>query len=113
MSSETAKELIHLLEKERLALHVGAFEELDQLAGAKTSLFESQTRGGSSATDLALIRNKLSENQTLLAAAIRGVTAARERLAALDNVRDGLAVYDQKGQLAKVPTTKPALQKKA
>jgi flagellar biosynthesis/type III secretory pathway chaperone len=113
MPSETAKELIQLLDKERLALNTGAFDDLDQLSGAKTILFENLTRADSSAADLALIKHKVSENQKLLAAAIRGVSAARERLAALENVRGGLAVYDRDGQLAKVPTSKPALQKKA
>ncbi len=113
MPSEISKELILLLDKERVALNTGAFDDLDQLSGAKTVLFESLTRADASAGDLAVIKSKLSENQQLLAAAIRGVSAARERLAALEHVRGGLAVYDRDGQLAKVPTSKPALQKKA
>jgi hypothetical protein len=55
----------------------------------------------------------LARNQALLAAALKGISAARLRLTALKAVRDGLQVYDQSGRFAASPVTRPDLVRKA
>jgi hypothetical protein len=113
MSNATTKELIRVLEDEHQALCAGAFKTLDELLGKKEHLLEELIRFKSSEETLAKIKSKLTVNQTLLAAAIHGVRAARDRIAGLEEVREGLAIYDRGGQLAKVSTPVSTLKKKA
>ena len=102
-----------LLQAERAALRTGEFEVLDALLASKTALFARLAQSDASHAELAQIKTRLAENQSLLAAAIRGVEAARERLAALQHVRETLNTYDQQGQMAQVPTARPSMTKKA
>jgi len=113
MSTNTITEILKLLKHERNALKAGDFDTLDTLAETKNRLFEDLTRNSPAPSDLRQIKVRLSENQTLFSAAIKGVAAARDRIDALQNVREGLSVYNQSGQMAKVPTSRPAVRKKA
>ncbi len=113
MPNATTSEILRVLEDERQALCKGAFKTLDQILEKKELLLEELSRCKSSEDALAKVKSKLIENQALLAAAIRGVGAARDRIAGLENVREGLAIYDQSGQLSKVSTTASCLKKKA
>jgi hypothetical protein len=113
MPDQTSARLLVVLAKERTAIRTADFAELDLLAVQKFDLFEALPRSGTSESDLVQIKTKLIENQTLLSAAISGVAAAQDRIAALRNVREGLSVYDQSGQIAKVTTRRPGVEKKA
>ncbi|PUB11789.1 hypothetical protein [Yoonia sediminilitoris] len=113
MAENLAEQVIDLLEQERLALRAGQFEVLDGLADQKNRFFESPLMRELTDTDLAQIRKKLLENQMFLSAAVRGVAAARERLAELQNVRENLSFYDQAGQMANVKTPRRAVERKA
>ena len=59
------------------------------------------------------VREKMIDNQALLAAAIKGVAAAGERLEALHNVQKGLSVYDDSGRVELVRQHSHILEKKA
>lgn len=113
MSDKAAKELLSLLSQERQAIRTAAFDVLDAMADRKSELFAALTSGGTSPENLGKIQKGLAENQALLAAAIAGVKAARTRIQALHAVRRELTVYDQAGQLARVKTVQPSLEKKA
>lgn len=113
MPDRIAAELLELLDTERAALHSCAFDVLDELAERKRYLIQTL---GNNAPDPATIRNirkRLQDNQALLAAAITGVKAASDRIAALQKVRSGLDVYDQTGQLNQVSAVPPGMEKKA
>lgn len=102
-----------LLVQERTAIRTADFEGLAALSDEKTRLFDALPKSNATRRDLAEIKRQIDENQTLLSAAISGVAAAQDRLAAVRHVRDGLTIYDQSGQMAKVNAARPGLEKKA
>lgn len=108
-----AVELLDLLEEERVAIRTSAFDVLEPIGAAKVQLFDQVTLTGASKEELAKIQSRLAANQALLASAIAGVNAARDRIEALQNVREGLNVYDRSGQMARVPTPRREMEKKA
>ncbi len=113
MRDQVVNQVLDLLDTERQALRTGDFDALNPLLEAKTQLFERLQVTAPGRRDLEIIQQKLSENQALLSAAIQGVDAARTRLSALQNVRENLSTYDHNGQMAKLPTARPAMTKKA
>lgn len=113
MPDQISTLLIALLKRERRAIRTADFEGLAALAEDKAQLFNALPKSSATQRDLARIKQQIDENQTLLGAAISGVAAAQDRLAAVRHVRDGLTIYDQSGQMAKVPAARPGLEKKA
>lgn len=113
MPETPAAQLLALLNKERKVIASAQFAELDDLATRKNALFETVQKNGVEPAEMDKIHKALAANQTLLAAAITGVKAASDRLAALRAVRSELSVYDQSGRMAKVQTPRPGLEKKA
>lgn len=113
MVDATALQLLDLLDQERSTLKAGSFDKLDEIVAMKANVLQRLGQEAPGREHLAQIKRQLSENQQLLGAAINGVSAARDRLAALQNVRDGLNVYNQGGQKAKVSTSRPGFDKKA
>ncbi len=106
-------DLVALLDRENAAIIAGDYATLDELAIAKQQLFDALSGTPIPKAELRVIAAKLDKNQMLLAAAIKGIGAARSRLAALRAVRDGLQVYDRSGHFATTPLTRPELVKKA
>jgi len=113
MTDHITESLLNLLGDERRAICSAKFDVLDTLAEQKIKMFDTLMRGKADPADLARISEQLRGNQTLFAAAIDGVKAARTRIEALHEVRVGLNVYDQSGQMAKVVTNQSGLEKKA
>ncbi|MBR2573341.1 MAG: flagellar protein FlgN [Loktanella sp.] len=113
MRDSTATELRSLLETEIAAILAGQYDVLDDLAARKDQLFHELQQAPRAAADLRAISRMLARNQALLAAALKGISAARLRLTALKAVRDGLQVYDQTGRFAASPVTRPDLVRKA
>ncbi len=113
MRDQVVNQVLDLLDTERQALRIGDFDALNTLLDAKTQLFERLQVAAPGRRNLEVIQQKLSENQSLLSAAMQGVGAARTRLSALQNVRENLSTYDHNGQMAKLPTARPAITKKA
>lgn len=113
MREPMVSELLTLLEAESKAILAGQYTDIDDLAARKIDLFGALQRQPPPTDDLRRVSELLSRNQAMLAAAIRGIGAARVRLAALRAVRDGLQVYDQSGRFAAAPVTRPDLVKKA
>jgi flagellar biosynthesis/type III secretory pathway chaperone len=106
-------QLHQVLDQERQALISADFEALAAFVSQKEDLLAQLDKTIPAKEVLRPIRQKMDENLALLAAAIKGVAAAGERLAALQNVKNGLSVYDNAGRLAHVRTHNPALEKKA
>jgi flagellar biosynthesis/type III secretory pathway chaperone len=113
MADQPSTRMLALLDKERTAIRMADFAQLEGLADQKAHLIAALTSGPNAKSNLIRIKAKLDENQSLLRAAISGVAAAQDRIAALRNVREELSVYDQSGQMAKVPTRRPDMEKKA
>jgi flagellar biosynthesis/type III secretory pathway chaperone len=106
-------QLHQILDQERRALVTADFDGLASYVSQKEQLLLQMEETSPPRDVLRPIRQKMDENLTLLAAAIKGVTAAGERLADLQNVKAGLSVYDHAGRLELVRTHNPALEKKA
>lgn len=113
MPDHISKRLLAILASERVAIRTADFAELDILAAEKYALFDALPTSRAEPTDLIAIKACLAENQTLLGAAISGISEAQSRIVAMRQVRDGLSVYNQTGQMAKVQTGRPEMEKKA
>jgi len=113
MRDPAVTDLMTLLDAEAKAILAGRYSVLDDLAARKTALFDALQREPSPPGDLRRIARLLARNQAILAAAIRGIGAARVRLADMRAVRDGLQVYDESGRFASASVARPDLVKKA
>lgn len=113
MSSALIKQLDHVLDLERQALMSADFAPMGDLLQQKEKILEGLTRSSPSSQMLRPLRTKMDENQSLLAAAIKGVAAAGERLQALQNVQSSLSVYDASGRVELAQKHQRNLEKKA
>lgn len=113
MADSPLLQLHHALDLERQALISADFDPLGDLLQKKEKLLSQLATARLSTDQLRPIRAKMDENQALLAAAIKGVAAAGERLKALHNVQKTLSVYDGSGRVELVQKHKPSLEKKA
>ena len=113
MRESVITQLHQILDQERNALITADFSMLGSFVSQKEDLLLQMEEDSPSRNVLRPIRQKMDENLTLLAAAIKGVAAAGERLSDLQNVKTGLSVYDHAGRLELVRTHNPALEKKA
>ncbi len=89
------------------------FEPLGGLLQQKEDLITQLSRMTVATKLMRPIRAKMDENQALLAAAIKGVAAAGERLAAMQNVQNRLSIYDPSGRRDLVQNHQHSLEKKA
>ena len=105
--------LHQVLDQEKQALIAADFDPLADLLQQKEQLLTYLTQSDTEKALLRPIRKKMDENQSLLAAAIKGVAAAGERLQALNNVQKSLSVYDPSGRVELVRKHRNNLEKKA
>ena len=113
MQNKTYVVLKDVLAAERESLRNGDFDALQGLAIRKEALLDADVKATLSEKELRDVGERLQVNQKLLAAAIDGVQAARERLAALETVRTSLGVYDQHGQMPAPSASRTGLNRKA
>jgi len=102
-----------VLDLERQALIAADFDPLGGFLQQKEKLLGQLAATRPSPDLLRPIRRKMDANQALLAAAIKGVAAAGERLEALHSVQKGLSVYDDSGRVELAQRHKHSLEKKA
>ncbi len=98
---------------EREALLAGDYNVITSLAETKEKMLQSLPYAALSENALTALRKDIAYNQTLISAALSGIAAARDRMKALAQVKDGLNVYNQNGQLAHVSAKPPAVERKA
>lgn len=113
MRKSTTEALVTLLDQESDALRKGDFAGLADFAKRKNSLITALTKDQARATDIAAIRAKAARNEALFASAIKGVQTARDRISALNDVRNGLSFYSENGQMKHVPENRSAMERKA
>jgi hypothetical protein len=113
MVNSTTTQLLELLNREREAIIQADFLTVDHCVVEKETLLSALKNSPMVAGALTQIRSALEENQTLLTSAIAGVQAARTRVAELKDVRMGLRVYDQTGQIAQVQTRNTGFSKRS
>lgn len=113
MSDPAVQDALFLLAAEKTAITCGDYPALDQLAPRKSALFARLDKAVLTPVEARALAACLAQNQRLLAAAVQGIKAAQDRLAALRQVRDGLQVYDQTGQFTCPAIHRPDLVKRA
>jgi hypothetical protein len=113
MTDNVLAQLFTVLADERAALLSADYGALSDLAAAKEEYLQGLNRTPPPKDVLRTLKAQISENQGLIAAALRGVDAARRRIAALEDVRDVLTTYDPSGKVTQTPTTHKTLEKKA
>jgi len=91
-------ELDALLEKERAAILAGDLKGMGRISRNKEKLLNSYELIAPNMESLEYLRKKVTRNQTLLAAAIRGVRAVTTRLGALQNGQSKLNTYNKAGK---------------
>lgn len=113
MATDLLKQIDQLLAAEKVALMTANYDALAPLEQQKAATLAALSKKAQSEQALEKILMRIAENQALLAAAISGVAAARQRFDALNNVQNGLTVYDQFGKMEVVPAQRSVFEKKA
>ena len=113
MHKSTIVQLVQLLEEEGHAVRTGNISALEPILEQKSELLITLESSPNNYTDIAIIRAKAARNEALLAAAIRGVKTARNRLLELESVKSELRVYGKDGSLQQTKGHSSALERKA
>ena len=87
-----------LLDKERAAILSGALGNMGRIAAEKERILDGRELTAPDQHTLDRVRHKAARNQTLLAAAIRGVRAVTSRLEVMRNGPKETSTYDRAGQ---------------
>ena len=87
-----------LLDKERAAILNGALEDMGRIAGEKERVLDNHNMTVPDQRTLDRVRRKVTRNQQLLTAAMRGVRAVASRLDVLRNGPGEMNTYDRTGQ---------------
>jgi flagellar biosynthesis/type III secretory pathway chaperone len=113
MQLKEITELNEVLARERTALLTAEYGELASLSALKEQLLHDLGTLQPSLPELAHLKSEMKSNLDLTSAALRGVMTAKERIEALQKVRDGLTTYDQSGNVANLSNTHRKIEKKA
>jgi hypothetical protein len=113
MADNTLTQLFALLADERHALLGARYDALAEIAVTKERCLQHLARTPPSKKGLQTLKSRLSENQRLIAAALRGVETARKRVEALEDVRDVLTTYDPFGKMTLTSKAQKTVEKKA
>jgi len=113
MSSSAIQDLLAVLDREGEALRKGDLAALPAIAEEKNACSLALQTQRATQAEFEILRAKASANASLLAAAIRGIKAARHRLNALSEVRNTLSVYGPSGHMDRVSTAQSGIERKA
>lgn len=93
---EASEGLCQTLDEVLLAVRAGRFVQLEIAAG-KLRAGEMKL-AGMGAVELSAIRRKAEMNAQCLEAALRGIRAARRRIAEIADLQKGMTTYDCRGR---------------
>lgn len=113
MSIDVIRALDEVLNAEKLALLTGEYEGLAELQVSKEQLIARLPDNDITRTRIADLKTKMVGNQALLRGAIDGIGAARQRMAALEQVQRNLSVYGPTGKIEIASETRSVVEKKA
>lgn len=105
--------LFRLLDEEREAIRLAAFDRVDALAPKKERLLQALPDADLTPSDLSRLAQSVSRNQRLLQAAIDGFSGVQDRLAALRRAAEGFDTYARDGGRSRVGGKPPSIQRKA
>lgn len=109
--SRAARELLSILERERVFLRAGELDRAAGLARRKEACIETVERDGAGTAAEAL-GHAAAINMELLAAAREGLASARDRIEALQK---GVSTktYSSNGERTEIAETGPTLERRA
>lgn len=113
MSEKNALTLLALLDEERGALLRGDYADLDRLAPAKQVLLTRLPGSAAGEDIMRRVAHTIRRNQSLLAAAIDGMRAAKTKMVDLRDRRSSFTVYDKSGLRQTVSDARPVVEHKA
>lgn len=113
MSERRARALERLLDQERHLIMQGQFDSLGDLTRKKSDALSGLGSWGLTADRMKKISAKVSRNQSLLDAAIRGIRAARQRVETVIETAGSLSTYTNSGKKAELGNQSGGLEKKA
>lgn len=104
MPDRVVRRLTQILGQEHLAITQGAFDTLPALNAEKEMLLTALAQAQATPEDITEISRMIARNQTLLSAAMQGVSAAQKSLEALQKIAQGSVVYDRSGTVSRLST---------
>lgn len=113
MADQKPTALLRLLDEERTALLRGDYVDLDRIAPAKQKLLAKLPEQTMSDKSMARVAHAVRRNQSLLAAAIDGMRAAKGRMQGLRQQRSSFSTYDQSGKRLMVAAQPSVIERKA
>lgn len=113
MTERKAVALERLLEDERKLILAGQFDGLADVTDRKAAALTELADWKLPAARLSGIAARVSRNQALLDAAIRGIKDARIRIETVIGAAGTLATYDSQGKKADIGQSRTELRKKA
>ena len=96
--STASEELEDLLERERVAVRAGRFDQRDRRSVEKERLVRCVARDGAAPETLIRLRSGTQRNGELLDAMRAGIAAAQTKIKALQQPRKALQTYDACGR---------------
>ncbi|MBK5946553.1 hypothetical protein CCR83_08950 [Rhodobacter veldkampii DSM 11550] len=103
--------LAQLLDTERKLIRSGQLGMLADIVAQKEYLVAILSLAG--AEKLAMLSNHLHENQQLLAAAIKGLRAARQRVEMIHRASHSLDSYDSQGRARSIGPACSSIERRA
>ncbi len=113
MSDAEAVAFERLLDDERDVILSGQFDRLEGLAEGKFEALAQLPDWHLSEERLAALATRVTRNQSLLDASIRGIKAAQVRIESVIGAAGHLSTYDRNGQKSDLGQARNALRKKA
>lgn len=112
MPESQLKRLYDLLEHERMALTHADFAALTALTAEKESVLGALTEMQLPQADMQAIADQITRNQTLLAAAMKGVKSAQTTVAGLHKSGATTNVYGRNGEVSRLGSAGEVLSQK-
>lgn len=113
MANQKPTALLKLLDEERAALLRGDYADLDRLAPSKQKLLARIGESALSEQNMQRVAHAVRRNQSLLAAAIDGMRAAKGRIDGMRQQRSSFSTYDKSGHRQLIDTKRSVVERKA
>lgn len=102
MHDPWVRRLHAILDAEHVAILAGDFDSLNAQSAEKESLLARKPGANAGEDDLSAIARKVTRNQSLIAAAMRGVRTAQVALGDAQSIAEGSKVYGRNGEVSRL-----------
>jgi len=102
MHDPWVRRLHAILDAEHVAILAGDFDSLNAQSTEKEALLARRPGVMAEQDELSAIARKVSRNQSLIAASLRGVRTAQVALQDAQNIAEGSKVYGRNGEVSRL-----------